>query len=109
MNYKVWSWSKPSEGYAEKTPRTQSQPPQTQPQIRNEPQIGNEPPLHQPRNNKRDETSERLSERQHIPQISRNPFLEILNQCEGEGQHNTYIDDLSNQDEYLRPRNSNMR
>lgn len=93
-----WSWSKPKCGYPERTPRNRG----------NTQKVENTTPPHEIQyKKKRDHTAERLAERQHIPQISRNPFLELLNTCEGEGHVQMYIHDLSQQDEYLRPKDSN--
>lgn len=112
-----WKWSKQNVPYAERTPRQRPQHHQQQhPQSTHE--YGTEQYKSQYGPNKRDQTAERMAERQHIPQISRNPFLEILNQCEGDKSDDTthqqhqphismYIQDLTIQDQYLRPQDSN--
>jgi len=92
-----WSWSKPKCGYPERTPRIKEKK-----HVETTPQ-----PQEVHYKKKRDETAERLAQRQHIPQISRNPFLELLNTCEGEGHIEMYIHDLEQQDTYLRPKDSN--
>jgi len=99
----TWSWSKPKRGYPERTPRKNNEENSMYCREKGE---NNEPVFSK---KKRDETAERLSERQHIPQISRNPFLEMLNKCEGEGHIQMYIRDLSQQDEFMRPRDSNVK
>ena len=108
----TWSWSKPKRGYPERTPRKKNEENSGYHRENREKQYisidgeNNEPIFNK---KKRDETAERLSERQHIPQISRNPFLEMLNKCEGEGHIQMYIRDLSQQDEFMRPRDSNVK
>lgn len=98
-----WSWSKPERGYAERTPRKREN---QHVSSKNETQTSQEMSYSK---KKRDHTAERLAERQHIPQISRNPYLEILNNCEGAGHVQMYIHDLSQQDEFMRPKNSNVK
>ena len=108
----TWSWSKPERGYPERTPRKNNEEKSGYHRENREKQVSSmdgeksEPVFSK---KKRDETAERLSERQHIPQISRNPFLEMLNKCEGEGHIQMYIRDLSQQDEFMRPRDSNVK
>jgi len=51
------------------------------------------------RQNDRELSSERLSQREMMIQISINPFL---------SNHN-YLDDLQVQDEFLRPKDSNIK
>lgn len=97
-----WSWSKPERGYAERTPRRREKQ-----NKQNETQTTPQEISYDKK--KRDHTAERLAERQHIPQISRNPYLELLNNCEGAGHVQMYIHDLSQQDEFMRPKNSNAK
>lgn len=103
-----WSWSKPERGYAERTPRRREKQ-NEQNDISSKNQTQESTPEISYDKKKRDHTAERLAERQHIPQISRNPYLELLNDCEGAGHVQMYIHDLSQQDEFMRPKNSNAK
>lgn len=112
-----WKWSKEGVDYPERTPRYPDQASQSH-HSQHTPQQSQEQHPQQTSyirgTSKRDATAERMAERQHIPQVSRNPFFELLNQCDGQSRTNQtnpvtlYIQDLTTQDQYLRPQDSNM-
>lgn len=101
-----WRWSKPNVPYAERTSRRFHSPPTktktTSYQDEEEKYFKNT------QGNKRDENARRLAEREIVSQISRNPFLEMLNECEDENHSSGYIKDLTIQDLFLRPQDSNI-
>jgi hypothetical protein len=107
-----WSWSKPERGYAERTPRAREKrekSTESKTQEKKVKKTAEKTTEITYDKKKRDHTAERLAERQYIPQISRNPYLELLNDCEGAGHVQMYIHDLSQQDEFMIPKNSNTK
>jgi len=88
IKYKYWKWSN-STIIAEKTSR-QDKPPKSLPINNNIP-----PKTDQ---NKREVCSDRISQREMHIQTNINPYMRKLD----------YVNDLKNQDEFLRPLDSNF-